>query len=82
MANKRYGFIRGDIVNRELSSEIAFNAFNISITTKTLRDKVLAFTFPAVKYWHGFLTKSKPSMKLAGANSAAGQAGQSPQCES
>jgi hypothetical protein len=50
MASKRYGFMKGDIVNRELSSDMAFNAFNISITTKTLRDKVLAFTFPAVKY--------------------------------
>lgn len=49
MASKRYGFINIVITKRELSSDMALSAFNISITTKTLRDRVLAFTLPTVK---------------------------------
>lgn len=46
--------MKGDMVRRELSSEIAFSAFNISITTSTDRLKVDALILPEVKYEHGF----------------------------
>jgi hypothetical protein len=75
MARRRYGLTNGLMVRRELSSEIALRAFNISITTRTDRDKVDAFTFPSTKYLHGSFCKSIPSIKLAGANSSLVQVG-------
>lgn len=50
IAARSHGLMNGLIVNSELSSEMAFNEFNISITTKTLKERVLALTLPAVKY--------------------------------
>ena len=64
IAKSKYGFTSGLILNKESSSDIAFNALNISITTRTDNDNVEAFTFPIVKYKHGFFYKSIPSMKL------------------
>ena len=54
MAAINHGFTIGVIVNSELSSEIAFRAFSISITTSTDRERVEALTLPSVKYLHGF----------------------------
>jgi len=53
MANMSVGLASGPTVNKELSSDKAFNALNISITTRTVNDKVDAFYFPKVKYLHG-----------------------------
>lgn len=64
IARIRYGLIHGGIVIKELSSESAFNALNISITTRTERLKVLALTFPLVKYSQGFAEKSNPPKLL------------------
>ena len=64
IARMRYGLIQGGITNSELSSDSAFRALSISITTKTESDKVHAFTFPLVKYSQGLAVKSSPS-KLA-----------------
>lgn len=50
IASKRYGFTNGLIVRSELSSDIALSALSISITTKTDKDKVDAFTLPETKY--------------------------------
>jgi hypothetical protein len=61
MATINHGFIQGGITNNELSSDKAFKALNISITTNTDKLKVLAFILPFVKYSHGFLEKSKLS---------------------
>jgi len=66
IATMRYGLTNGCITNKELSSEIAFNALSISITTKTESDRVDALTLPTVKYVHGFWEKSRPSIKLTG----------------
>jgi len=76
IAKMRYGLIQGGITISELSSDRAFNAFIISITTKTERDSVEAFTLPLVKYSHGFLVKSKLS-KLLGVKLPFGHAGHS-----
>jgi hypothetical protein len=43
---------------------------------------VEAFTFPIVKYKHGLLCKSTPSMKLTGLNESFGQDGHYPQFDS
>jgi len=67
------------MVSRELSSEMAFKAFNISMTTSTERDSVEAFTLPDTKYSHGFLVRSNPSIKLAGVNSSLDHLGHSDQ---
>lgn len=42
----------------EASSDKALMAFNISIITKTVNDKVEAFYFPQVKYKQGLVEKS------------------------
>jgi hypothetical protein len=75
IAKIKYGLMNGDIVSSELSSEIALSAFNISITTRTERDRVDAFIFPDVKYEHGLFAKSCPSIKLTGENSSFGHDG-------
>lgn len=41
-ANNKIGFAKIPTFNNELSSDIAFNALNISIITNTVKDKVLA----------------------------------------
>lgn len=53
IANMRVGFASGPTVNKELSSDKAFNELNISMTTRTVSDSVDAFYFPKVKYLHG-----------------------------
>lgn len=60
MAKMRYGLIQGGIVIRELSSDKALRALNISITTKTDKLRVEALTFPLVKYSQGLFEKSIP----------------------
>lgn len=60
IAKIRYGLIQGGITSKELSSDRAFKAFNISITTRTDSERVLALIFPLVKYSHGFAEKSRP----------------------
>jgi hypothetical protein len=54
MAKRRYGLSQIPDSRRELSSEIALRAFNISISTRTESDKVEALILPYVKYEHGF----------------------------
>ena len=66
IASNKYGLTNGLIVKRESSSDIAFKALNISITTNTDNERVDAFTFPVVKYKQGFFCKSIPSIKLTG----------------
>jgi len=39
-------------------SDIAFIELSISIITKTVKDKVEALAFPAIKYEQGFFEKS------------------------
>ena len=68
-------FTNGFIVSSELSSEIAFRAFSISITTRTESDKVDALIFPSVKYLHGSAYKSSSGMKFTGLNSSLVQFG-------
>ena len=46
--------MNGLMVNKELSSEMAFRAFSISITTSTESDRVEALILPCVKYEQGF----------------------------
>ena len=60
MATINQGLIHGGITKSELSSDKAFNALSISITTNTERLRVLALTLPLVKYSQGFLLKSIP----------------------
>lgn len=64
------------MVTSELSSESAFKALNISMTTRTDRLRVLALTLPLVKYSQGFLEKSKWS-KLFGWKDPLGHEGHS-----
>jgi len=52
MANNNRGLAKNPIVRIELSSERALTAFNISMTTKTLNDKVDGFYLPQLKYSH------------------------------
>lgn len=49
IAKIKYGFTKGVWDKRELSSEIAFRALSISITTKTERESVEALTLPLTK---------------------------------
>ena len=42
-------FLKGCILSKLLSSEIALKALSISITTKTVKDRDTAFLFPVVK---------------------------------
>jgi len=54
MARMSQGLIQGGIVINELSSDKALRALNISIMTSTDKLSVDAFTFPFVKYSHGW----------------------------
>lgn len=81
IAKINQGLIQGGITNNELSSDRAFKAFSISITTRTDKLRVLAFTFPLVKYSQGFLEKSNPS-KLVTLKEPVGHEGHSLQLES
>ena len=49
IASKSQTLVQGGIVNKLLSSLIALQALNISITTRTVKDKVTGFLLPAVK---------------------------------
>lgn len=49
MAIKRCGLTKIPVLNNDCSSLIAFRAFNISITTNTVRERVEAVCFPHVK---------------------------------
>ena len=64
IARSNQGFTHGGITKRELSSERAFKALSISITTSTERLRVLALTLPFVKYSQGFFEKSIPPKLL------------------
>jgi hypothetical protein len=46
MATSRYGFVQGGMTSSEQSSDSAFRAFSISMTTITLRDRVMALVLP------------------------------------
>jgi hypothetical protein len=50
----KYGFENNPTLNILESSESAFTAFSISISTKTLKDIVEAFFLPLVKYSQAF----------------------------
>ncbi len=65
MARINHGFNHNGITNKELSSEIAFIALSISITTSTVKLRVQAFFFAKVKYKHGSLERSKSEKLLA-----------------
>ena len=41
------------------SSDNALNELNISIATSTVKESVIALTFPVEKYSHGFPPKEK-----------------------
>jgi len=47
------GLVKGLTYNKEPSSDKALKALNISINTRTVKDKVEAFYFPTVKYLQG-----------------------------
>ena len=81
MAKMRYGLIHGGIVTKELSSDKALSALNISMTTNTDKLNVDALTFPLVKYSHGLFEKSIPP-KLFTWNDSLGHDGHSDQFES
>lgn len=53
MATSKNGLAKIPISKREASSDKALTALNISIITKTVKDKVEAFYFPQVKYKQG-----------------------------
>lgn len=59
MAKSSHGFTHGGIDNKLESSERAFRELNISMATKTERERVVALTFPYWKYSHGSLSKLK-----------------------
>lgn len=65
IATNNQGFNHTGIVNNELSSEIAFIALNISITTKTVKLKVHGFLLAREKYKQGLDDKSNPEKELA-----------------
>ena len=54
IAATKYIFLWGGITSKEASSDKAFNALNISIVTKTVRQMVEAWTLPVIKNSHGF----------------------------
>lgn len=58
MAISKRGFENIPTLKMEESSLNAFIALNISIITKTVRDKVDAVFFPTVKYKHGSFSNS------------------------
>lgn len=49
IARRSHGLTQGGIVSRLVSSDKAFNELNISIATKTERERVVAFTLPDLK---------------------------------
>jgi len=53
IAIKRKGLQKIPILNKEVSSLKAFKAFNISIITKTVKERVEAVDLPQVKYKQG-----------------------------
>jgi len=58
MAINNKGLAKIPIYKIEASSDKALIALNISIITKTVKDKVEAFYFPHVKYKQGLVEKS------------------------
>ena len=58
-AYHRYMLLKNPIVTRLEFSDIAFNAFNISIITNTVKAKVAGFFFPYMKYSQGLSWFSK-----------------------
>ena len=64
IATSNHGFNHTGIESNELSSEIAFMALNISITTKTVKLRVQGLVLKTVKYEHGSFDKSKPEKLL------------------
>lgn len=54
MAKRSHGLTQGGIVNKLPSSERALSELNISMATKTERERVEALIFPDWKYSHGF----------------------------
>lgn len=58
IATKRRGLAKIPTVKMEDSSDKALRALNISIITKTVKDKVEAFYLPQVKYKQAFSEKS------------------------
>ena len=65
IATINQGFNHTGIVNNELSSEMAFIALNISITTNTVKLKVHGFLLASEKYRQGLVDKSNPENELA-----------------
>ena len=49
MARISHGLIHGGMITREMSSDSALHALNISITTSVVRDRVEALILPAWK---------------------------------
>ena len=49
MARISHGLIHGGMITREMSSDSALHALNISITTSTVKESVIALTLPVVK---------------------------------
>lgn len=58
IANNYHGLAKIPDVMIDIFSDIAFIELSISIITKTVKDKVEALAFPAIKYEHGFFEKS------------------------
>jgi len=54
MATNNHGLANKPMVKIEESSLKAFKALNISMTTRTVKERVEAFCLPTVKYEHGF----------------------------
>ncbi|KAJ4833991.1 hypothetical protein Tsubulata_016522 [Turnera subulata] len=68
MARRSHGLTHGGITARLMSSERALRELNISIATKTERERVEALIFPERKYSHGSDSKLKtlgPAVKGA-----------------
>lgn len=55
IATNNQGLAKIPIVRIDESSLRAFKALNISITTRTVRERVEAFCLPTVKYEHGLV---------------------------
>lgn len=67
MARRSQGLTQGGIVKRLLSSDRALRELNISMATKTERERVEAFILPVWKYSQGFVSKVNtcaPAVKL------------------
>ena len=54
------GFANNPDFKRDWFSDIAFIAFNISIITNTVKERVDAFAFPDIKYLQGSAENSYP----------------------